>query len=194
MKFRWIVLMLLCLITLAGCQQEQANRGDSNDHSHGHSHSHASSAPEDATLPEGVDASQYVLDVEPEGAQDVIAARQSAQNDEDIVIEGRIGGGEHPWVAGRAAFSIVDPSLKACSDIPGDSCPVPWDYCCETDKLAASSALITVVDENGDVVKADARTLLQVKELSTVVVKGKARVDEEGNLIVLATGVFVRSL
>lgn len=189
MKSRLIVSMLLALIAIAGCQQEQAAES----HSHDHSRGHATSEAEDFTLPEGIDASQYVLDVEPDGGQDVIAARESTQDNEDIVIVGRIGGGEHPWVEGRAAFSIVDPSLKACSDIPGDGCPVPWDYCCETDKLPTSSALITVVDENGDVVKADARALLKVKELSTVVVRGRAKVDDEGNLMVLATGVFVRS-
>jgi len=41
-------------------------------------------------------------------------------------------------------------------------------------------------------VKADARELLKVKELSTVVIKGKARRDDAGNLTILASGVFVK--
>lgn len=41
--------------------------------------------------------------------------------------------------------------------------------------------------------KADARELLKIKELSTVVVKGKARRDDAGNLTVLATGIHVKS-
>jgi len=48
------------------------------------------------------------------------------------------------------------------------------------------------VDENGQLVKAGAKNLLNVKELDTVVVRGKAKRDEAGNLTVLATGVFVR--
>lgn len=52
--------------------------------------------------------------------------------------------------------------------------------------------LIKVVDENGKLVKADARELLKVKELSTVVIKGKARRDDKGNLTILASGVFVK--
>lgn len=46
--------------------------------------------------------------------------------------------------------------------------------------------------------KADVRNLLNVKKLSTVpvmptvVVKGIAKRDKEGNLTILATGVFVR--
>jgi hypothetical protein len=41
-------------------------------------------------------------------------------------------------------------------------------------------------------VKADARELLKVKELSTVVVKGKAQRDAAGNLTVVASGVFMK--
>ena len=41
--------------------------------------------------------------------------------------------------------------------------------------------------------KADARELLRVKELSTVVVKGTAQRDEAENLIILATGIFVKN-
>ena len=95
-------------------------------------------------------------------------------------------------VKGLAAFSIVDQSLKACSDIPGDQCQKPWDYCCETSELPTSTALVKVVDESGDLVKADARELLDVKELSTVIVKGKAQRDDAGNLTVLASGVYVK--
>lgn len=181
-----LIVPLLTLIVVAGCQQEQAK--------HDHSHTGAAPAPQTYSLPEGIDASKYVLSAEPDGAQNVIAAREAVQDDQDIVILGRIGGGEQPWVEGRAAFSIVDPSLKACNDIPGDNCPMPWDYCCETDKLPASTALVTIVDENGDVLEADVRALLDVKELSTVVVKGKAKRDDAGNLTVLASGVYVKSM
>ena len=144
------------------------------------------------TKPPAVDGSKYLLKSEPAGAQDVIKARGEAKHDAEIVVVGRIGGGTNPWVDGRAAFTIVDPSLKACSDIPGDSCETPWDYCCETDKLPTSTAVVKVVDETGNIVKADARELLKVKELQTVVVKGKAQRDDAGNLTVIASGVFVR--
>ena len=139
-----------------------------------------------------VDGSKYVLSAEPEGAGEVIQVREQAADGEDVVIVGRIGGSANPWIDGRAAFSIVDNSLKACSDIEGDHCPIPWDYCCETSKLPTGSALVKVVDEKGELVKASAKELLDVKELSTVVVKGKAKRDEAGNLTVLANGVFVK--
>lgn len=138
-----------------------------------------------------VDGSKFLLSSEPADAQDVVKARELVMDAEDVVIVGRIGGGANPWVEGVAAFSIVDASLKACSDVPGDNCPVPWDYCCEAD-LTSATALVQVVDEKGQIVNADARRLLNVKELQTVVVKGKAKRDGAGNLTVLAAGVFVR--
>ena len=134
----------------------------------------------------------YLLETEPEGAQHVIAARKDAKNNEVIVVVGRIGGSDKPWVAGMAAFSIVDSSLKACSDIEGDACPIPWDYCCATDQLPKATALVKVVDSDEKVVKKDARKFLNVKELATVVVQGKAQRDEAGNLTILATAIHVR--
>lgn len=138
-----------------------------------------------------VAGSSYLLSVEPAGAKGVIAVRETAADGDDVLVVGRIGGSENPWIDGRAVFSIVDNSLQACSDIAGDTCKTPWDYCCETPKLPESTALIKVVDETDNIVGVDARGLLGVKELSTVVVQGKAKRDESGNLTVLATGVYV---
>ena len=140
-----------------------------------------------------IDGSQFLLPAEPEGAGEVIQVRESAADGDDIIVVGRIGGSENPWIEGRAAFSIVDNSLKACSDIEGDQCPIPWDYCCETSKLPTATALVKVVDPNGDLVNADAKELLGVKELSTVVIEGEAKRDEAGNLTVLASGVYVKN-
>ena len=146
-------------------------------------------APQAAASAEG---EKFLLAEEPAGAADVRAAREKAQDNEEVVVVGRIGGSENPWVAGRAAFSIVDRSLLACSDREGDNCPYPWDYCCETDKLPTSTAMVKVVDDNGTLVAADARELLGVKELQTVVVRGKAQRDEAGNLTVLASSLYIK--
>jgi len=139
-----------------------------------------------------IDGSAFLLTEEPTGAGDVIAVREQAQDGDQVTVVGRIGGSDNPWVDGRAAFSIVDGSLKACSDIEGDTCRKPWDYCCETAKLPTATALVKVVDENGELVKADARKLLGVQELSTVIIRGKAQRDEANNLTVLASSVFVK--
>ena len=137
--------------------------------------------------------SPLLLATEPAGAKTVIEARKAVKDGEEIVVVGRIGGAVDPWVEGRAAFSIVDQTLIPCSERPGDSCTTPWDYCCDTDRLPTSLATIKFVDEQGKTVAEDARKLLGVKELQTVVVQGKAKRDDPGNLTVLGTGLFVKA-
>jgi len=172
--------LVTCLLPLAGCSDQSPTPAPS-----GQAGPPAASA---------VGGTKFLLTAKPEGANDVIKVREDASHGDDVVIVGRIGGSANPWVEGRAAFSIVDGSLKACSDIEGDNCPIPWDYCCDTSKLPTATALVKVVDEEGALVKADARALLSVKELSTVIVKGKAQRDDSGNLTVLASGVFIKKL
>ncbi|MFK7769945.1 MAG: hypothetical protein AB8B55_22245 [Mariniblastus sp.] len=140
------------------------------------------------------DGSKFVLDAEPEGGLDIIAAREKIADGDEVVVVGRIGGSLNPWVKGRAAFYLVDPSLKACSDEKEDgeacSCTTPWDYCCETPKLPAAMAFVQF-EEDGNIVKHDAKEIFGLEELETVVVKGKAE-RTEGNLIIHASSFFVR--
>ena len=132
--------------------------------------------------------SNFVLSSEPSGAEGVIAVREKVQDGEPVAIIGRVGGEEKPWVDGLAAFTIVDPSLQLCTE----GCATPWDYCCDTDVLPKASATVKFVDINGKVISEDARTLLGIKELATVVVKGRAKRDDAGNLTVLADGIYVK--
>jgi hypothetical protein len=134
---------------------------------------------------------KYLLASEPSGAMDVVAVRADAKDQDEVVVIGRIGGRRDPWIKGTAAFPIVDRSAKACNEIEGDTCPTPWDYCCEAN-LPDKTVLVMLVDESGKTIKQDARQLLNVKELQTVVVKGKAKRDKEGNITVLASKLHVR--
>jgi hypothetical protein len=136
---------------------------------------------------------RYVLAEEPADAQPVIAVRNDAKDGDEVTITGRIGGDKDPWIQGRAAFLIVDLSLPACTDRPGDTCETPWDYCCEEiGRLNDSKATIKIVDEAGNTVPTDARQLLGVKELQTVTIRGQAKRDDAGNLTVLAKSVYVK--
>ena len=135
----------------------------------------------------------YRLATEPAGAKGVKDARKSAKDGEDVTLVGRIGGDVNPWVEGQAAFLVVDSQLKPCNEKGDDGCATPWDYCCDSDSLPSSKALVKVVDAAGKSVGTDARKLLGLKELQTVVVHGRAKRDEAGNLTVLADGVFVRN-
>jgi len=146
-------------------------------------------APPAASGP-SAEGAKYVLAAEPSEAKGVKQLKADAKDGDEIVIEGRIGGDEKPWVEGQAAFMVVDKSLNPCDDKEG--CPTPWDYCCSLNELPSCKALVKIVDANGKTVASDAKTLLGVKELTTVVIKGTAKKDEAGNLTVLANGVFVR--
>jgi hypothetical protein len=135
---------------------------------------------------------KYVLTDEPKDPQAVIATRGKAKDKDDVVVVGRIGGRKNPWVKGAAAFSIVDTSLKACNERPGDTCETPWDYCCEGD-LTKATVFVTVVDDkSGQTIKQDAREALKLHELDTVVVEGKAHRDKKGNLTIAASKLYVR--
>ena len=174
---RYTVVMMVAT-TLAGCTSESSTTT-----------SNASTQVPDVAT---VDGTAYLLDTEPDGAGNVIKVREEAGTDDDLLVVGRIGGSSDPWIDGRAAFTIVDLSVKSCNDTLDDKCPTPWDYCCETSKLPNSTALVKFVDKADQVVKADARTIFDLQELSTVVIKGTAKRDEAGNLTVLASGLFVK--
>ncbi|WP_235935346.1 hypothetical protein [Candidatus Laterigemmans baculatus] len=135
-------------------------------------------------------APHVVATSEPSGAVPVGQARESVEDGEEVVLVGVVGGSSQPFVDGLAAFTIVDPKVPYCA--PEEGCATPWDYCCEQDQVKDNIATVKVVDESGNPVATDARELLEVEELSTVVVKGAAERDEQGNLAVLANQVFIR--
>jgi hypothetical protein len=137
-------------------------------------------------------ASQYLLSSEPSDAKSILDLKTSAKDGEEITLVGRIGGSTSPFVAGRASFTVVDTSLTPCNERPGDSCPTPWDYCCDTDRLADGTAVVKVIDADGKTLDKDAEQDLGMKALQTVIVKGKAKRDEAGNLTVLAPAIFVK--
>lgn len=132
----------------------------------------------------------FLLAAEPAEPKGVKQTRDGSKDADEITVVGRIGGDAKPWVEDQAAFMLVDLSLNYCADEEG--CPTPWDYCCSPD-LAENKAMVKIVDAGGKTVTTDARKLLGVKELQTVVVHGKAKRDEAGNLTVLADGIFVRN-
>ena len=136
-------------------------------------------------------SSAYTLSSEPADAIAVGAARETAENDKSITVVGRIGGSEKPFVDGLAAFTIVDLKVAYCAEDEG--CPTPWDYCCNQKDVKSNIATVKLVDEAGKPVSGDARELLGVKELSEVVVQGNAKRDDQGNLSLAVSKVFVRA-
>ena len=140
-----------------------------------------------------IDGTSFLLSDEPDGAVGVISAKESAEDGAPLVLVGRIGGASNPWVDGRAAFTLMDPSLTVvdpgADTAPGEVC---MDDCCAAERLACTT-LVKFVDGEGRVVPVDSRKLLGVKEGDMVVVKGAAKKDGSGNLSMLATGLYLRN-
>jgi hypothetical protein len=144
------------------------------------------------------------LATEPAAAQSIVEARGGLEGKpaaQDVVLVGRIDGLSQPtWDPQRAAFMLADLSLQAKSDAGGEShdetpkhdaenCP----FCkVKSKKELASLALVEVVDELGSVPQVDARELLGLKDGQVVVVRGQGQVDDLGNMVVRASGLFVR--
>ena len=165
------VLRIICcamLIASVGCSDNETNNSSSNE-------------------PTG---KEYLAAKEPANVMPVGEARQKAKNGDAIALVGHIGGSKEPFVDGLAAFTIVDPVVPYCQ--PDENCPTPWDYCCKQNEVKTHIATVKVVDTKGLPVEEDARKLLGVKELSLVVVEGKLKVDDQGNMMLLANKVFVK--
>lgn len=97
-----------------------------------------------------VEAPAWMTTTVPEGALAVGEVKKVAQEGDTVTIVGRIGGRREPFTDGAAVFIVVDSSLLACSDIEGDTCKYPWDYCCEpTESMTANSATIQILGEDG---------------------------------------------
>ena len=135
-------------------------------------------------------SSPYVVTNEPTGAIPVGTARETVTDKQEVVLIGHIGGSAKPFVDRMAAFTIVDPKVAFCAAAEG--CPTPWDYCCEQNEVKKNIAMIKVVDSEGKLIAQDAKSLLGVKELSLVVVHGNVQRDEDGNLTLLASKVFLK--
>lgn len=153
----------------------------------------ASTGTTDANVtPVSFDASKYTLAEEPDEAIGVIAARSSAKDGDPIVVVGRIGGATNPWIEGRAAFTLLDASKSVVAagseSKQGEIC---MGDCCAIER-AASTALVTVVDEGGRILPVDSRKLFGLADNDMVVVRGKAKKDESGNFVVVANGVYIR--
>ena len=172
-------LVLLCSLAVSntGCGESSSNAGGISATS---------------VTPVSIDGSKYVLAEEPDDAIGVIAARESAQDGEPIVVVGRIGGAANPWIEGRAAFTLLDASkLIVAEGVDSGENEMCTGDCCATER-AGCTMLVKVVDESGRVLAADSRKLFGLAANDMVVVRGTVSKDESGNVAVLADGVHVR--
>jgi hypothetical protein len=131
-------------------------------------------------------SAKYRLASEPSGVISVTELKTSTAD--EVAVVGRIGGESNPWVDGMAAFMLADEAVL-------DRCKVTCTdkVCtCHTKELNEATVLVKFVDKDGEPLPVDSRELLKVSELDRVIVKGRAQRDQEGNVVVVAGGIFVR--
>lgn len=141
--------------------------------------------PAAASQPRG---QNYILKAEPAEPVGVLQARETAKDGEPLVLIGRVGGGQKPWIDGRAAFLLVDDGVAPSSDEA--HCEEGCAECAAA--LADATTLVKFVDAQGKVQPTDARELLGIENFQTVVVRGLAARDKAGNLSVIADGIYIR--
>jgi hypothetical protein len=134
---------------------------------------------------------RFHLAAEPAGAKPVAEVHAAAQDGEEVVLVGAVGGSADAFVAGVAAFTIVDPALETCVE-DGSGCPTPWDYCCEEPANLSRNTATIEFREADQLHTASPRGFHGLDHMLTVVVKGTAQRDDQGNLTVVAEGVHVR--
>lgn len=148
-------------------------------------------APPAGSASAGPDAFPALIVDSIDGAPVAIAeAKASAKEGDKIILTGHIGGREDPFVAGRAAFTLVDPKLHPCTD----GCKTPWDFCCDSQEdIAANAATIQVVDADGRVIRTPINGHKGIKPGAEIVVAGTVtKRDTPAVLIVNADKIWVK--
>jgi hypothetical protein len=124
----------------------------------------------------------------PDNPVDVGNARKTAQQGQQIVIRGRIGGMPNPFADKYAIFVLSDLRLLMCVE----KCPTPWDYCCTPrEKILANVATVQVVDGKGKPLNVSIKGVNGLNPLSEVVVRGLVAKQDGKTLIVNAQNIFV---
>jgi hypothetical protein len=122
----------------------------------------------------------------------------------EVVVTGQIGGMPNPWsethpdfpfFAGQASFFLLDNKIAAqfahhaAHHGGGHNCSFCQNL---ASKKANTVAVVNFVDENGKILKIDARELLGVKENQQVTIRGRAELLGGTMLVIHADGVHIR--
>ncbi|MGB7160400.1 MAG: hypothetical protein WBD40_20195, partial [Tepidisphaeraceae bacterium] len=130
----------------------------------------------------------------PDGAIELAAARKQAKPGDEIIVRGRIGGSKDPLAANRAILTLLDSAVPTCEKSPMDTCPTPWDACCEPpETLAANTATIQVVDATGRPLKTGLGGVNGIEPMKELVIIGRVKGQEANALIIEATGIYVKT-
>jgi hypothetical protein len=134
---------------------------------------------------------RFVLAEEPAGVQGILDYRESKPEAGEVSLIGRVGLDNLKWSNQSAMFVITDPSealesgQHVCTD---DNCP----FCKAKGGGHPSRAIVMLIGEDGQVPAVAAKKLLPLEEGQTVVVNGRAEINEQGELVLHAKGLYLR--
>lgn len=137
--------------------------------------------------------SKFLAATEPIGGAPLTEIRTALDSNQPVVAIGRIGvPDQESWIAGKAAFAIRD----AAGEKPGDhggnghdsaNCP----FCKRKASQPDTTALVQFLDEQGEIIRIDARELFELADNQRVVVEGKAAIAGPDVLVITAEKLYV---
>jgi hypothetical protein len=152
-------------------------------------------------LSEAPKAAEGVLAVQ----KKLVAAKKqaAASPSQEVVVVGQIGGmpnvwpethPDFPWYKGQASFFLVDSKIAAhfASHAKKHGGNHNCSFCQSLARKNASAiAVVNLTDEQGKTLGIDTRELMDLRENTTVVVRGKAKLLGGRLLVIDADGVHV---
>jgi hypothetical protein len=140
---------------------------------------------------------RLLLTVEPTNPAKIADAKQTLadadRSGEEIVLIGRVGHGDvEPFETDRATFVISEllPDGGHAGDAGHDASTCPF---CKRRAAEAASAVVRLVDANGQDLTLPADRILPLAKGDVVVVRGHGKLNPELNLFTLtASGVYIR--
>jgi len=129
--------------------------------------------------------------------------RTGAPQTAEVLVRGQIGGmpnvwpethPDFPWYKAQASIFLVDSKIAAqfAAHMKRHENGQECAFC---KSLAARNAhaiaVVNFVDERGEILRVDARTLLDLKENQTVTIRGKAKLLAGSMLVIDADGIYV---
>ncbi len=187
MDFKRSMVGLMMLVFAIGCSSGSDGEDTTNVSDTGNATSESTN---DAA--KGNDVASRIVSDEPEGAKPLVDVKSSAAVGDDVTFVARIGGRAKPFVDGRAVMVVMDPSIPSCADNHGDTCAIPWDYCCETtETITTNAATVRVVDTEGDPVRTSFEAA-GLEPLDRITFAGRvAEKDEGGRFVVDVASIYV---
>ncbi len=132
----------------------------------------------------------------PPTARSVSELKSAPELQGTVVVHGRVGGREEPFVDGIAMFLLADAEMKSCDELHGDACETPWDYCCEpNDSRVAKTATVQIADADGKPLRIGLKDYSELAPLTNVTVVGEVAAydPDAGTLVINAKRIHVQA-